>query len=273
MGGFASIPAVAAARTTRVPVVLHEQNAVPGLANRLLARIATAIGITFEDSRTRLPGHPRIEVTGLPARREILGIQARRDELAEEARRVLGLEPDRTTILVMGGSQGALQVDRAVAGAIPLLADRRDLQLLVLTGPAHEAIVVGPATQEMGLVVRTIPFLERMDLALALADLAVSRAGANTVNELALSGVPSILVPYPHATDAHQEANARELQRIGAAEVLTDRELTPERFAAAAASLAADRNRRAMMGKQAMSWAKPDADERLARLVMMVAGR
>jgi UDP-N-acetylglucosamine--N-acetylmuramyl-(pentapeptide) pyrophosphoryl-undecaprenol N-acetylglucosamine transferase len=273
MGGFASIPAVAAARTTRVPVVLHEQNAVPGLANRLLARIATAIGITFEDSRTRLPGHPRIEVTGLPARREILGIQARRDELAEEARRVLGLEPDRTTILVMGGSQGALQVDRAVAGAIPLLADRRDLQLLVLTGPAHEAIVVGPATQEMGLVVRTIPFLERMDLALALADLAVSRAGANTVNELALSGVPSILVPYPHATDAHQEANARELQRIGAAEVLTDRELTPERFAAAAASLAADRDRRAMMGKQAMSWAKPDADERLARLVMMVAGR
>lgn len=272
MGGFASIPVVVAARTSRVPAVLHEQNAVPGLANRLLARVSTAVGVTFEDSRARVPGHPRIEVTGLPVRREILGIQTRRDELAEEARRSFDLDPARTTVLVTGGSQGALRIDRAVAGAIPLLAGRHDLQLLVLTGPAHEAVVADPSAQEMELVVRTIPFLERMELALAVADLAVARAGASTVNELAVSGIPSILVPYPHATDAHQEANARELRRIGAVEVLPDRELTPDRFVSAVASLAVDRDRRASMSKQAVSWAKPDAHERLARLVMEVVG-
>jgi UDP-N-acetylglucosamine--N-acetylmuramyl-(pentapeptide) pyrophosphoryl-undecaprenol N-acetylglucosamine transferase len=271
MGGFASIPAVLAARSAGVPRVLHEQNAVPGLANRTLARLATAIGVTFEDSRRRLPGGARVETTGLPVRREILGVQSRREELAAEARRTFDLAEDRLTVLVTGGSQGALQIDRAVAGAIALLSGRRDLQLVVLTGRAHEAIVADAAARSMDLLVRTIPFLDRMELALAIADAAVARAGANTVNELAVSGVPAILVPYPYATGAHQEANARELERAGAAEVVRDRELTPERLAERLAALVGDHERRSSMAKAARSWAKPDADERLAELVVAVA--
>ena len=271
MGGFASIPAVLAARSAGVPRVLHEQNAVPGLANRTLARLATAIGVTFEDSRRRLPGGARVETTGLPVRREILGVQSRREELAAEARRTFDLAEDRLTMLVTGGSQGALQIDRAVAGAIALLSGRRDLQLVVLTGRAHEAVVADAAARPMDLLVRTIPFLERMELALAVADAAVARAGANTVTELAVSGVPAILVPYPYATDAHQEANARELERAGAAELVRDRELTPERLAEHLGALVGDDERRSSMAKAARSWAKPDADERLAGLVLAVA--
>jgi len=273
MGGYASIAAVVAARSVRVPTILHEQNAIPGLANRLLARLATAMALTFEGSGSRFPASLRTVVTGLPLRREILDVVTRREQLADEARRMFELRTERTTILVTGGSQGALHVDRTIAEAIPLLADRSDLQLLVLTGRAHEQIVAAAANEEMELVVRTVPFLERMELALAVADLAVARAGANTIQELAVCSIPSILVPYPHATDDHQAANARELERAGAADVYLDRELTPDGLAGRILSVVADTERRAVMGKAAAAWAKPDADERVADLVREVARR
>ncbi len=271
MGGYASIAPVVAARSVRVPIVLHEQNAIPGLANRLLARLATAMALTFEDSRDRLPGSLRTEVTGLPLRRDIRAVPEGRPALVEEARRVWDLAAERTTVLVTGGSQGALHVNRTIADAIPILAGRSDLQLVVLTGAAHEAVLTTAANREMELIVRTVPFLERMGLALAVADLAVARAGANTIHELAACAIPSILVPYPHATDDHQEANARELERAGAAEVYLDRELTPEGLARRILSLVGDGERRDVMAKAGAAWAKPDADERVAGLVRAVA--
>jgi UDP-N-acetylglucosamine--N-acetylmuramyl-(pentapeptide) pyrophosphoryl-undecaprenol N-acetylglucosamine transferase len=271
MGGYASIGAVVAARSVRVPTVLHEQNAIPGLANRLLARLTTAMALTFEDSRTRFPRSLRMEVTGLPLRRQIREVAVRRDELAAEAFATWDLDPERATVLVTGGSQGALHIDETVAEAIPLLAGRSDLQLVVLTGAAHEAIVAIAAHREMELIVRTEPFLERMELALSVADLAIARAGANTIHELAACSIPAILVPYPHATDAHQEANAGELVRAGAADVYRDRDLTPDGLARRILSLVGDRERRTVMAKAGAAWAKPDADERVAELVRDVA--
>ena len=272
MGGYASIAPVIAARSVRVPTILHEQNAIPGLANRLLARLATAMAITFEDSRTRFPRSLRMEVTGLPLRRQIREVAVRRDELAAEALGTWDLEAERMTVLITGGSQGALHVDETVAQAIPLLAGRSDLQLVVLTGAAHEAIVATVALRGMELIVRTVPYLERMELALSVADLAIARAGANTIHELAACSIPAILVPYPHAADDHQEANARELERAGAADVYRDRDLTPDGLARRILSLAADRERRSVMAKAGAAWAKPDADERVAELVRTVAG-
>lgn len=271
MGGYASIAPVLAARTARVPVVLHEQNAVPGLANRVLARFAAALALTFEDSAGRFPRGPRAEVTGLPLRREILAVPSRRSELVEEARRVFDLSADRTTVLITGGSQGALHLDETVAGALAILAPRADLQLVVLTGRAHEAVVADAVDPAAPLVVRVVPFLERIELALAVADLAVARAGASTIHELAVCGVPSILVPYPHATDDHQEANARELARTGAADVCHDRDLIPEDLSDRIGTLAADAERRERMRTAALAWAKPDADERVAALVRAVS--
>jgi len=123
----------------------------------------------------------------------------------------------------------------------------------------------------MDLLVRVVPFLDHVELALACADVAIARAGANTIHELATCGVPAILVPYPHATANHQEANAREVERAGAAELLLDRELSPEGLARRILALVGDRDRRDVMAKAAVAWAKPDADERVAALVREVA--
>jgi UDP-N-acetylglucosamine--N-acetylmuramyl-(pentapeptide) pyrophosphoryl-undecaprenol N-acetylglucosamine transferase len=273
MGGYASIAPVIAARSVRVPTVLHEQNAVPGLANRLLARLATAIALTFETSRARLPRSVRAEVTGLPLRPQILEVISGRAALAEEARHALDLRSGRTTVLVTGGSQGALHLDRTVAGAIPLLAARADLQLLVLTGAAHASIVADAAVEGTPLAVRTLAYLDRMELALAVADLAVARAGANTIHELAACAIPSILVPYPHATGDHQHANATELELAGAAEIALDRDLSPEDLARRIVDLVDDVDRRGAMAAAAAAWATPDADVRVADLVRSVARR
>jgi UDP-N-acetylglucosamine--N-acetylmuramyl-(pentapeptide) pyrophosphoryl-undecaprenol N-acetylglucosamine transferase len=271
MGGYASIAPVLAARSVKVPTVLHEQNAVPGLANRLLARLATAMALTFESSRGRLPRSLRTEITGLPLRREVVEVVSDRAALVAEARQALDLRSGRTTVLVTGGSQGALHLDRTIASAIPLMANRADLQLLVLTGAANVSVLTEGAEIRSDLVVRSLPFLDRMELALALTDVAVARAGANTIHELAACAIPSILVPYPHATDDHQLANARELARAGAAEIFLDRELTPEGLAHRIEALVDDVDRRAAMSAAAAAWARPDADERVAALVRSVA--
>ena len=130
-----SVAPMLAARRAHVPIVLHEPNAIPGLANRLLARSATSVAIAFEDARSRIPGRARIETIGYPVRTTILDVPAHRAALAEEARSLLGLEPERRTVMVTGGSQGALHLDQVVAAALPSFAERGDLQLLIVTGP------------------------------------------------------------------------------------------------------------------------------------------
>lgn len=269
VGGYASIPAVLAAWSLSVPVVLHEQNAIPGLATRFLARVAAAAAVSFPG--TPLPGRLRVEVTGTPVRREILAVRARRAELAATARQTFGLEEGRTTVVVTGGSLGALHLNRMLAGALPLLAGRSDLQVLALTGRDHEHVVASAVDPAREPLVRTIPYLERMDLAFAVADLAISRAGSNTIHELTVCGIPAILIPYPHATGRHQEMNARALERAGAADVWLDADLTPEGFAERIEHLVDDERRRSSMARAAIAWAKPDADRRVAALVTEVA--
>ena len=271
MGGYVSVPPMLAARRAHVPIVLHEPNAVLGLANRLLARWATAVAITFDDARRRIRGDARVEVTGYPVRRAILDVPERRDALVAEGRTVLGLDPARQTVMVTGGSQGALHLDQVVAATLPVFAERSDLQLLVLTGPGREREVAGPAERAGAARIVVLPFLDRMELGYAAADLVVSRAGATTIAELAVCGVPSILVPYPHATENHQAANARELARIGAAVVVPDAELTPSVFARTVVELMDDPGGLASMGVRARAWAKPDAAVRFASLVAEAA--
>lgn len=267
MGGYVSAPPVLAARGAGRPVILHEQNAVPGLANRLLARRARAVALSFEDAAARLPRGVRTVLTGNPVRTRILEVPAHRDRLRKEAAGELGLEEDRITALVFGGSLGALHVNRTIARSIDHLRDRGDLQLLVITGAAHVDVVAGPARQPMSLRVRVLPFLDRMELAYSAADVVVARAGATTVAELAVCGLASLLIPYPHATANHQEANARELERAGAAEVLLDADLRPDDLASRIVRLADDDGRRTDMAARAAAWATPDAAGRLAALV------
>jgi UDP-N-acetylglucosamine--N-acetylmuramyl-(pentapeptide) pyrophosphoryl-undecaprenol N-acetylglucosamine transferase len=272
-GGYVSVPPMLAAQRAHVPIVLHEPNAVPGLANRLLARSAKAIGIAFEDTRGRLAGNARVETVGYPVRHAIIDVPADRGTLAEEARKLWDLDVDRRTVLVTGGSQGALHLNQVVARALPSLVDREDLQLLLVSGPAHEAAVADAVRSASGVRARVVPFVDRMELAYAVADLVVARAGATTLAELAVCGLPALLIPYPHATEHHQDANAREWARIGAAEVVSDAGLTPEVFTERVCRLIDDPDRLANMGARAHDRAKPDAAERFARLVAEVAAR
>jgi UDP-N-acetylglucosamine--N-acetylmuramyl-(pentapeptide) pyrophosphoryl-undecaprenol N-acetylglucosamine transferase len=266
-GGYVSVPPMLAARRAHVPIVLHAPDAVLGLANRLLARWATAIAITFDDARGRIRGDARVETIGYPVRQAILDVHARRADLVAEAGSVLGLDPARRTVMVTGGSQGALHLDQVVAAAVPVFAERADFQLLVLTGPGREAALAGAVERAGAARVVVLPFLDRMELGYAAADLVVSRAGATTIAELAVCGLPSVLVPYPHATENHQDANARELARIGAAVVVQDAELTPSVFARSVIELMDNPSKLASMGASALGWAKPDAVDRFASLV------
>jgi UDP-N-acetylglucosamine--N-acetylmuramyl-(pentapeptide) pyrophosphoryl-undecaprenol N-acetylglucosamine transferase len=276
IGGYASAPALLAARRTSTPVVLIEPNSVPGVVHRIAARWARAVATTFEGTAARLPRAGRIVRTGNPVRRSIVAVPDRRAELAAEARAVFSLDVDRRTAVILGGSQGARHLDEAVAEGIVRLRDRGDLQLLVAAGPAHLEIIDAAAdalsgAESSSLLVRRYGFIDRMDLALAVADVAVARAGAGQIAELAVCGVPTVLVPYPHATENHQEANARELVAAGGADLLLDADLSGDRIATGILDLLEDVEHRAQMGKAARAWARPDADERLADLVAEVA--
>jgi len=271
MGGYVSAPPVIAAWREHTPIVLHEQNAIPGLANRLLSRVAAVTALSFEEAARGLPRRARTEVTGNPIRESIGAVPAGREGLAKEAYVELDLDPERRTVVIFGGSQGALHVDRAAVGACQLLRDRGDLQVLLLTGPAHHDSVSRGVPEGVALHVRVLPFLDRMDLAYAVADLVVSRSGATTVAEVTACGIPSVLIPYPYATAGHQEANARAVQRAGGASLLLDEQLTAEALAERIESLVDHEERLVSMRERASAWARPDAAERVADLVARAA--
>ena len=272
MGGYVSVPVGLAAIRSRRPLVLHEQNAVPGLANRLLARRARVVALTFAEAARMFVRSARTVVTGNPVRQEILRVREERVDLRRRALIDFDLDQRRRTIAVFGGSQGALHVNQAALDAVRRLGDRRDLQVLFQTGAAHLDRVRDLLPAGDRLLVRPVGFLENIELAYALADLAVARAGANTVAELAACGVPAILVPYPYATGRHQEANARALQRAGAARVMLDHSIDGESLASAILGLIDDPDRLARMSACALAWGRPDAADSLAGLVRTAGG-
>jgi UDP-N-acetylglucosamine--N-acetylmuramyl-(pentapeptide) pyrophosphoryl-undecaprenol N-acetylglucosamine transferase len=271
-GGYASAPAALAARRARRPLVLLSPDSVPGAVTRIAARWATAIATTFEATRARLPARVRVERTGNPIRPAIASVPERRAELTKEALATFDLEEGRRTVVVLGGSQGALRLDELTRDVVPIVAGLGDLQLLLSCGPAHLAAFRDLARSERPIV-RVVGSIDRIELALALGDLAVARAGAGQIAELTACGIPSILVPYPHATEHHQEANAREVERAGAAVVLREADLTAEALAARIMELMDDERGRRAMSDSARAWSRPDAAARVADLVVEVARR
>jgi UDP-N-acetylglucosamine--N-acetylmuramyl-(pentapeptide) pyrophosphoryl-undecaprenol N-acetylglucosamine transferase len=272
MGGYVSVSSVLAAQRERVPVVLHEQNAVPGLANGWLSRISAAVGLSFADAARMFPHRRRLVVTGNPVRQEILRVPEERGALRAAGNRLLGLKGGRRTIVIFGGSQGALHIDQAAAGACRILAARSDLQVVLITGPAHQdAIRQGLPTAGAGILVRLFGYVERMDLAYAAADLVVGRAGATTIAELSVCGLPALLIPYPYATRQHQEANARAFQRAGGASVMLDDQLSAESLAGRIENLVGHAERLQAMADRSAAFGRPDAADRLADLVVDVA--
>ncbi|WP_110589340.1 UDP-N-acetylglucosamine--N-acetylmuramyl-(pentapeptide) pyrophosphoryl-undecaprenol N-acetylglucosamine transferase [Microbacterium suaedae] len=213
VGGYAAAPAYVAARRERIPTVVHEANARPGLANVLGARGAAAVGVAFEG--TPLKGG---EVVGMPLRPEIVSLD--RAATRDEAARAFGLDPARPVLLVFGGSLGARRLNSTLAESW------RDIcasgwQILHITGEKNAV----DASDEPGYQVR--PYVDRMDLAFALADVIVARSGASTVSEVSALGIPAIYVPYP-VGNGEQRLNAASAVRRGAARLVEDAAFTPE---------------------------------------------
>lgn len=231
MGSYVSLPAAWAARLFGVPYVIHEANAVLGLANRLSIGGAEALAIGLP-----LKKKPRIRttLTGTPIRESLRG---RGDRGA--ACKKLGLDNDLRTILVFGGSQGASALNAGLPEAVGLLAKKSPgkFQVLHLTGEKDETVVRNAYAKIDGLKAVVKAYLEGMQHAYACADVVVARSGAGTIAELAAQKLPALLIPYPHATAAHQEANARVLEAAGAAKILLEPELSPERLASGIESL------------------------------------
>ena len=265
MGGYASVTCALAAATLRVPLVVAEQNAVPGAANRLVGRFAKACAIPF-------PGTPlpRAVVTGNPVRAEILAVD-RSPAGRAAARAALGLPEDRTVIAVFGGSLGALRLNNAVLGAFAAWGSRGDLAVRHVVGERDWSLVTGEARELDGLFWQPVRYDDQRELSLAAADLAVSRAGGNTVAELAAVGLPSILVPLPGAPGDHQTANARHLAGAGAAVLVADRELSAARLVREVEGLLGDAGRLRSMADAASRVGRRDAADAVAELVEQCA--
>jgi UDP-N-acetylglucosamine--N-acetylmuramyl-(pentapeptide) pyrophosphoryl-undecaprenol N-acetylglucosamine transferase len=266
LGAADCVVPVLTARALGIRTVVLEANAVPGLAVKVLAPIADCVVLQYECAGRGLRAR-RIMELGNPVRAHLFGVDRR------AARRRLGLDPDKTTALVTGGSQGALRLNGTLFGALRRLADAGvRLQVLHLTGVDHLPAALTRAQEDQLTGYRPVGFMERMEDAYAAADFVVSRSGASTLAELTALGLPSILVPYPYSAGDHQEVNANVLAAAGAAIKISQRDLNDRVLADAMEKLATNRAFRGRAAFSARRLGKPHAAEKVAGLLATIAG-
>ncbi len=258
-GGYVSVPAYLAARRRHLPIVVHEGNALPGIANKLGARFTTHVATSFPETPLRHASY-----VGLPIRRMISTLD--RTALREEARRTFGLDADLPTVLVFGGSQGARRLNQSVSAAADAF-DAAGVQVLHVVGASNWEPQRRETEPEREVPYVVVPYVDRMDLAYAAADLVVCRAGANTVTEVASVGLPAVFVPLPIG-NGEQDLNARPVVDAGGGLLVQDGAFTPEWVSGTVPALAADRDRLAAMSAAASGLIPRDADEKLARIVL-----
>lgn len=260
IGGYAAGPLCLAAWIQRIPVMLVEPNAIPGLTNRMLARFAKRVFVSYPEAA---PAFGRkAAISGTPVRRSIL-----------EARHGARDGSARATVFVFGGSQGARTLNRGMVAALPWLAPLRErISIVHQTGGNDDPLSIERAYAEAGIEATVFEFTDRMWECYERADIVIARSGANTVAEVSALGIPAVLVPYPHAADDHQRANAEALVRAGGAVMVADSEFTGERVSREISSLIEDRQRLESMRAGALGFGRPDAARSIARECMAAAG-
>ena len=258
VGGYSSGPVLLAARMRRVPTIIHEANAFPGLANRVLARLVTTVAVAFAEAGPRMKRKDAI-VTGNPIRKEFF-----------EAGTTSNQQPATSNkrLVLFGGSQGSRILNDTMTGALLFLARLKDaLEIVHQTGPNELAKVQAAYRASAFPNARVVPYLDPIVDEIAAADLVVCRAGAMTIGELAAIGRAAILVPFAAATNNHQELNARVVERAGGAVVITENELSPERLAGAITEILSDPQRAARMGAAAKTLAMPEATKTIVDFI------
>jgi UDP-N-acetylglucosamine--N-acetylmuramyl-(pentapeptide) pyrophosphoryl-undecaprenol N-acetylglucosamine transferase len=255
VGGYVTGPVVAAGRLLGIPTVIHEQNSVPGLANRKLGQIADRICLSLPGSEIFFPAE-KTSLTGNPVRQDIL-------LLAEKSERKHG---EGRTLLVLGGSQGAAAVNRLASEAVCSLGEevRKELRVIHQTGAKDEQRIRS-AYERAGVKAEVSAFFTAMHEVYSRADLVISRAGATSLAEMAVLGMPVVLIPYPHAADNHQEKNGDFYVSGGGALLFREKELTPEVLAQTVLALFSDRTRLESMSRAMKQLSYPEAAERIVR--------
>ena len=273
-GGYVCGPVVWSAASAGIPTLIQEQNAFPGVTNRILSRVVDVAAVGYPEAAPKFAGHKaRVVVTGNPVREDLL------QETREESCRHFGLRPELPVLLITGGSQGARSINQAALAVHRRWAGKKEVQILHITGQTDYNNIIHTLQAE-GLPIYdgeagriVVPYLHEMPKALAAARLVVSRAGAIGLAELTLRGIPAILIPYPFASENHQEINARALEKNGAAVVIRDSELTGELLTATVEKLIADSEKLRSMAAAAAAMGTPRAADEIAALVFDLLNR
>ncbi len=261
MGGYSGIPPVIAGYLLRIPIILHEQNALPGKANRFLAVFAQKVALSFERGADSFP-KKKIRITGNPVREEILACASRRTAAAAG------------TLLVMGGSQGAAAINDAVIEMLGLLGDRETAvkRIIHITGPRDHARVSALTGTGYGHIeYSALSYADRIWEHMAVCGLVISRAGATAIAEINASRLPSILVPYPYASERHQDVNAQTVENAGAAKVIPQDKLSGRYLLDIIDSLLGEPDALRRMSEMSGRFAKPDAARNIVELIYETA--
>ena len=259
-GGYVSGSVVYAAARMKIPTIVHEQNSVPGITNKFLSRFADRVGISFPDAAQYFPENKTVLV-GNPRAQEV--VTSGKSEVLEQ----YGLLPDIPTVLIFGGSQGALKINQAVIQALPKFS-QKEYQVLYASGDRYyneiaEKFDIEKINHNLSLQ----PYIKNMTDVMANVDLLIGRAGATSIAELTALGLPAILIPSPYVTNDHQTKNAQSLVNAGAVKMITDADLTGKKLVEAVDEIMGDPEKKAMMAKASRQEGIPDAAERLWSLV------
>lgn len=260
-GGYASGPTLYMASLKGIPAIIQEQNSYPGVTNRLLAKRVQRICVAYDGMEKYFPP-AKIRVTGNPVRKDLAHIHGKR----AEAQRFFGLDPERKTLFLFGGSLGARTLNEAMYHAKGLLAGCDDIQVLWQMGKLYAEQYAQSETARLPHV-HPLQYVDRMDLAYAAADVVICRAGASTISELCVAGMAAILVPSPNVAEDHQTHNALALTTEGAARVVQDSEAVQSALRAAI-DLVRDDAACAALRERSKAMAKPDAVDRIVDEIM-----
>ena len=265
-GGYVAGPILLAASLMHVPTLVQEHNVVAGITNKILSHFVTKIAVGTKAALKNFPPDKTV-FTGNPIRREVMS--AKRDDALKE----FHFTPDKKIVLISGGSRGARSINRAMINVLTAVKDNKEIQWLLVTGKNEFAVTENELkkngiTADDSDTIKVMPYLYNMPQAMAMADLAVFRAGATGLAELTARGVPAVLIPYPYAAENHQEFNARELEEAGAAKVILNKDLTGEKLLGVINNLLQNDAELTAMSEKSRAIGRPNAAETIASLAL-----
>lgn len=269
-GGYVCGPVVFSAASFGIPTLIHEQNAFPGLTNRILSRFVGHICVTFEDSIKYFPKKKNISITGLPVREDIISREAKM------GLKNLGLANHKLTVVITGGSRGARSLNYGMSAVYQRFLNDQSIQFYHITGQrGYQESLSFYQENKLDIAksdqIRIVPYLYQMEDALAAADIIIGRAGASFLAEIMVKGIPSILVPYPYAAANHQVYNARAMEKRGAAKVILDHELEEGKLLPVLEEIKNDVVLRSQMGAKTKEMGKVNALEDIIKIVVAIS--